>query len=78
MALRASLRRWCGRWSVDRTEASLGAIKAVCRGVLDDPARWSSDTVILAKALLALTHDLDRLTMYSKEDDNAPEDGRHD
>lgn len=51
----------------DRMDRALMAITRVCEGVLADQARWSSDAVIVAKALLALTRDTNRQQMYPDE-----------
>lgn len=46
------------------------AVRKVCEGLLLEPQRWSADAIILAKAILALTHDVNRVAMWSDEEDN--------
>jgi hypothetical protein len=46
------------------------AVRKLCEGILEKRNSWSADAIILAKAILAITHDIERAEMYPEEEDD--------
>lgn len=46
------------------------AVRKVCEGLLAEPEKWSADAIILAKAILALTHDVNRVALWSDQEED--------
>ena len=51
----------------ERLEGAVRAVRRICEGVVNHGDNWSADAVTLAKALSAITRNVDRVEMYPKE-----------
>jgi hypothetical protein len=50
---------------MSREASMVKAVRAVSQAVVHQQDRWSADAVLVAKAILALTHDANRIKMDS-------------
>lgn len=48
----------------ERLEGQVRAVRRICEGILAHGGWWSADAGTLAKALLAITRDAERVEMY--------------
>lgn len=48
----------------ERLEGAVRAVRRICEGVVNQGGSWSADAVTLAKALSAITRNVDRVEMY--------------
>lgn len=53
---------------MSKDESRVKAVRAVAQAVVNQQERFSADAVMVAKAMLTITHDADRRKMYRGED----------